>query len=224
MSENKTSNPVGHIGLIPDGGRRWAKTKGLDLYSAYQRTMQKLAEYVEVFFDYGVSAISIYFLSKQNFLRTNVELDALFSAETEFISLLADGMSDKLDCSVICAGDISRLPHKMRLKLETLSNRKRRPRTVFLCLAYDPMDELVRARLSGCSFESADEILSMLDVDQRIDLVIRSGGAVTLSNFLPIQAAYARLIFLEELFNDTSVRQYLDIIRNHEDRSLLFGN
>ena len=66
-------------------------------------------------------------------------------------------------------------------------------------------------------------MLAALWVPQEIDLVIRTGGARTLSHFLPLQTGYARLVFLDQLFNDTTSEQFLDIIKDHEERRFLFG-
>jgi len=60
-------------------------------------------------------------------------------------------------------------------------------------------------------------------VPEEVDLIVRSGGAETLSQFLPLQAAYARMAFLPSLFNDLTVGRVLDVVTEHERLTLLHG-
>ena len=94
---------------------------------------------------------------------------------------------------------------------------------MFLCLAYDPFDELCQAALKQRPWQSKQDVLRDLWVPKEIDLVLRTGGAITLSQFLPIQTSYSRIVFLEKLFNDTTVEEVLRFITDHEERELLYG-
>ena len=56
-----------------------------------------------------------------------------------------------------------------------------------------------------------------------VDLLIRTGGEMRLSNFLLYQSAYAELLFTDTLFPDFDKAHYLDAIREFQGRSRRFG-
>lgn len=60
-----------HIGLIPDGTRRWSKKNNINLYEAYLISMHKIVEYIDIFFRHGSKNVSIYLSSSQNFNRSS---------------------------------------------------------------------------------------------------------------------------------------------------------
>lgn len=215
---------VNHIGLIPDGGRRWARKMGVSLDEAYMISLKKCTEYVSSFFEYGVSNISVYMLSKKNLQRSKIDLDAVVQAESIFLETSVRQLTEKYYLNVVIAGDQNLLPGPLsNAAARSAIKENSRSRTLSLCLAYDPFDELAMALSAAQNFYNGGSILKCLWVTEPLDLIIRSGGAMCLSDFLPIQSSYAQLIFLDKLFNDTTLREYKHIVEKQEKQNLLFG-
>lgn len=206
---------VRHLGIIPDGGRRWAKIHDVTLVRSYRLSMARLCEAAGVLFEHGLQTISIYLLSKANLKRSASEIDAISLAIADLLTELR-----RLGPAIGIAGDLSLVSEELRENVHraTVAN-PASPRRVNLCIAYDPTDEIRSARQEAGS----GDLLEHLWVVDPIDIVIRTGDAQTLSNFLPLQCAYARIVFRRELFNDLSVEQLINEVRHHEGQELLYG-
>ena len=206
---------VHHLGIIPDGGRRWAKIHGVSLVQSYRLSMARLCEAARELFQHGVQTISIYLLSKANLRRPVSEIDSIGLASADLLTGLR-----RLGPTIAVAGDLS-------LVGENLWENVRRAivaeptisRRINLCIAYDPADEI----RSASQVVGSGDVLDHLWVTTPIDLVVRTGDAQTLSNFLPLQCAYARIVFRSELFNDLSLEQLMSEVRHHEGQELLYG-
>ncbi|HEX8442412.1 MAG TPA: undecaprenyl diphosphate synthase family protein [Allosphingosinicella sp.] len=204
-----------HLGIIPDGGRRWARRSGVSLLDSYCLSMARLCEAAGTLFGAGVDEISIYLLSKANLRRSAAELDAISVA----IGQLLEGML-QLGPSIAAAGDLSLVRPELRTAVErAAATPPKTDRRTNLCIAHDPIDEVNAARRAS----DGGDLFRYLWVRTSVDLVVRTGGAQTLSNFLPLQCAYARIVFRDELFNDLSVDGLVDSVRGHERREWLYG-
>ncbi len=224
MDRSNALNPVGHLGIIPDGGRRWARANGVTFREAYDLSMKKIAEYMDVLFAGNVAALTLYLLSRQNLLRNREELDAVVGAEADFISTLLPSLIRHRDIQVTVAGTQSLLPPVLARAVDSLSTeRSSGTKRLFLLLAYDPFDEIIAAQKRGIRFVNESELLEGLWVNSKLDLIVRSGGAISLSDFVPLQAGYARIVFLNKLFNDTSIEDFLGPIRDQESRPAVKG-
>lgn len=216
------TNTVQHVGLIPDGGRRWAIEHDLPLVESYKISMGKLEECLDAFYANGVNSVCIYMLSKWNLARSASDLEAVGIAESLFVETVVPAIRERWSVKVQVAGNLEPVPQRLRESaVKVHSQSKHSGRNLWLCIGYDPFDELLQA-CTG-SWNSQDELLKALWVQQRLDLVIRTGGARTLSDFLPLQAGYAQLVFLDKLFNDTTASEFLAIIKTQEINKSRFG-
>lgn len=217
-------NKVSHLGIIPDGGRRWSRLKDVSLLESYKRSMDKLGEYLEAFYKWGIPLVSVYMLSKPNLSREAYELTPVIEAECSFLDKIVPALARGWNLSVRVAGKLDYIPDSLRTAAAKVTKEQSdTERKLYLCIAYDPFDELFEAIRTGVTWHSKEQLIQNLWVSDGIDLVIRTGGGVTLSQFLPLQCSYARLIFLKELFNDTTVDDFIRIIEDHEHLNLLFG-
>jgi undecaprenyl diphosphate synthase len=211
-----------HVGIIPDGGRRWAAINGCTLTAAYQHTCQKLENFVETLWQLHVDELSIYIASKENFRRPGNEVNAFIETTKEAFELQIAGLAQKHNLRVCVAGNKAGWPASLaeaaiHLENQTAANSNG---TLNLCVGYHPADEILYA-LQRASIP--EDFYNHLWVKKPIDLIIRSGGANVLSNFLPLQAGYSRLYFFNELSNDLKNEQIKQTIESYCNEVLKYG-
>lgn len=198
-----------HFGLIPDGARRWARRTNTDQRAAYRMTMDKITEYCRFSFSRGVTIISLYLASSDNLRqRESGDVHDFLEAETWLVTDLLPELARHHKTAVHLAGASDLLPTAYREAVRGLvcDSSANDQTHLYLCAGYDPLLELEAAYSEHCgSGLERDDFLSSLWVPYPLDFVIRTGGVRRLSNFLPLQAGYAEIKFLDELFLDTSL-------------------
>jgi len=214
-------NPT-HIGIIPDGTRRWALRERRPLIDAYTLMMQKLINIIDYLFDQKFKSISIYLSSDQNFKRPNDEILAVCTAESILCNEYLPTVVETHNTQVLIAGTLDRLPTFFKeslLNINELSLSKTKTR-LYLCVAYNPIEEIVQACKKS---KKMDKLPNNLWVFEPMNIVVRSSGDNTLSNFLPLQAAYSRLYFIPKYFNDLAVEDFQAVLHNYQSLNLRYG-
>lgn len=202
-----------HVGLIPDGLRRWADQHGTTLTEAYLRGAEKVVEIILALQRNDVQTVSVYNLSRANLARQDAELAAVYTASIHFFTTLIPAHFDSAACSVRLHGNRKLLPQNYLAAAHGLE----RSMTgddfqINVLSAYDAGDELRaahrRAQQEGCDINAAFEI-------GEVDLVIRTTPEPLLSGFLPLQSQYAQLIFLTTPLNDLEPRHIDDLVADY---------
>jgi len=211
---------VRHLGIIPDGSGRWASGRGKDLIFGYRVSVDKISDLMAEFFSaYGLE-LSIYLFSVANFRRQDWEIEALMRVAKEYISWLSEVQTER-KINVNIAGNRHMLPSYVNAAIARLTNDPDRLFTLNLLLAYDPLQELRQALKTRPAND--DDLIGSLWVKSPVDLVLRTGGAQTLSKFLPIQSAHSRIIFLNQVFNDLDAGDLMSHVHEHESLDLQYG-
>ena len=184
--------------------------------------MDLLAGFTSWLFDEGFDAISIYLSSLQNFRRKAHEITAMCDAEAVFCRDLLPNVIAKHGASTVVAGEVAVLPDTFKRTLRELQQSVTAPtaKRIYLCVAYCPIQEIRRATLRAGTREI---FVEHLDVPEPLDLVVRTGGSNLISNFLPLQAGFARLYFLEKLFNDVERKDLEGPIASVRGLTRLYG-
>lgn len=210
-----------HVGIIPDGTRRWAKKNNIELFDAYYKAMILLGDIIKFLFTQDVKIISLYFSSLQNFKRPDNEIDAFCDAEAFFCENTLKKLLDEYCFKVNIIGDRNYIPYKLLEKAEDIENKSKNNdiHEINLCIAYNPIIEIQDAIKSSTD----TNFLHNLQVKQPLDMVIRSSDANLLSNFLPLQSGFARLYFIDKLFNDISVKDIEFIINSFQKIERKYG-
>jgi len=194
----------------------------MPLRDAYDHAMNNLSCLLDSLYSEGVRAVSVYLSSAQNFRRTESEIAAFCDAEAGACERLFLPLATKFGLKVTTAGDLTKLTTtQMHCFCEIVSKTKTaRERALNLCIAYDPIDEINHA----LSLQRDNKFMPAgLWIPEPIDLVIRTGGANVLSNFLPLQTGFARLYFNDCLFNELTTEDCADILRRYRSVSRLYG-
>lgn len=211
-----------HIGLIPDGNRRWARNNKLQYPDAYKISMLRIVEFLKFWYAKEFKYISIYLLSKENLLRDRSDLDSVVKAEIDFIRNMLPDVCALLNCRVVHAGNKTILPSDMALAIDYISQKTlhNTQRTLFLLIGYNPIDEIN----SSIEYHDLPIDVSKLWVPMKVDIVIRTaGGVVPLSNFIPLQCGYSQIYILDKLFNDVTTEDYTEICNKATSTELLHG-
>lgn len=197
---------IKHLGLIPDGARRWARREGKSYVEGYKIAMDLLYEVLNFGFEQNIPIQSIYALSKENLKRSSTDLKAVYKAEEYFFHESLPKLSKVWHCNIFTAGDLSLLPPSYRVALskacEASQVHENATRKIYVLVAYNPLDEIINAISLS---QSVQEFRQHLWVKEDLDLVIRTGYGQLLSNFLPLQCGYAEFRFIPKLFNDITL-------------------
>ncbi|TIT25181.1 MAG: isoprenyl transferase [Mesorhizobium sp.] len=225
-----------HVAIIMDGNGRWAKARGLPRLAGHRAGVEALRKTVRAAPGLGISFLTVYAFSSENWSRPKSEVSDLMGLLKLFIRRdLAELHQSGVRIRVI--GDRAGLQPDIRGLLEeaetlTLSNEAL---TLVIAFNYGGRDEIVRtarklaAAVARGEMESeaitADSFASSLDTEGIPDpeLVIRTSGELRLSNFLLWQAAYSELVFLPCYWPDFSREHLSDALRDFAGRERRFG-
>jgi len=211
-----------HVGIIPDGSRRWARQAGVSLYESYVHAMRLLTEIIAFLFEAGVRIVSVYFSSSQNFERPEQEVDSFCRAETFFCKEFFPAVANRYRVRVKFCGDQSLVPQFLVDALKNLveGTRKFSGNELNICVAYNPIDELWDSMNRS---STPAEFINNLRITTPVDLIIRTGKANLISNFLPLQSGFARLYFPDKLFNELKLDDIAEIIDTFKEIERRYG-
>lgn len=201
-----------NIALIPDGARRYAQREGIDLETAYLHTSEHLVRLCEALSKRGLKNIHIYSFSIHNLKRAPTEVFACLNAGCEFIRMI-----NKAELNVQMHGDLMAIAntHPELARLCATCHGYFFPKfqtTIHLYIGYSLGHYL--ATLQN-TYVNQEELRSHL-LDTSIDLLVRTGGARTLSDFLPIELRYAQLYFMSPLFMDFGIGDLMAVCDEYE--------
>lgn len=211
-----------HLGLIPDGGRRWAAIQKVSLKKSYQTSGNLITDFLPELIKNNISELSIYLSSAYNFKRESVEIEAFVDEIKEAISNRLTSLSHQHQIYFKIVGRPQSQPGIFDMKDMNLHQIQtdKAVLKVNLCFQYDPFDELTHAIQAS---KNGSNLVNHLWIQRPLDLVIRSGGANLLSNFLPLQSAYARLYFSDKLFNDLVWNDIFTYIDHYKKLTKKYG-
>ena len=215
MSEAKLASAIQpfdvprHVAIIMDGNGRWAAARGLPRAEGHRRGVEALRRAVRAASDIGISVLTIFSFSSENWSRPPAEVRELMGLLKRFIRHdLADLHRSNVCVRVI--GERENLDPDIRSLLEEAEalTRANDQLTLVVAFNYGARQEIARAaqrlateiaagRLSPQAV-TADVLGHYLDAPDLPDpdLIIRTSGEQRLSNFLLWQAAYSELVFL----------------------------
>lgn len=214
---------INHVGLIPDGTGRWAKREGKTFQEGYLISSKKTLEFIDLAVQYSIRNISIYGSSIQNYKRTPERINAFSNAQRFFLENLLYPKAMKKKWRIRIIGNFNILPLDFQIFLENIQNKtsKYDSNIINFLIAYSPFEEITFALMNNHENKT---LIENLWVNEPLDLVIRTGNANLLSNFLPLQAGYARLYFIRKLFPNVIKSDYQKIINNFQKLNRKFGD
>ncbi|RUS86358.1 hypothetical protein EGW08_005876 [Elysia chlorotica] len=216
------SGPVPqHVAIIMDGNRRFAVKNSLEKCEGHVKGFDKLAETLEWCLDLGITEVTVYAFSIENFKRSPDEVNGLMElSRQKFAKLLEErNLIQEQEVCVRIIGDISLLPRDLQeLLAEAVNISANNKRAVLnVCFAYTARDDMCNA-MRELSIGVKDGLIRESDISENmlekclytshsrsVDLLIRTSGEVRLSDFLLWESAYSCLAFVKVLWPEFSV-------------------
>lgn len=221
---------INHIALIPDGNRRWAAQNGVDLKTAYSAGADSVFMFIESCINRDIQNITIWPLSQSNWQRSNEEIEIIINQFECFLGKI-ESLLHLHRIALVHAGRISKIEKefpRLAQKIHELVSITQDYASYKLYVAFDYSGDeeillAVRSLVSsGIVAEDIDIdiIRSELQINESVDLLIRTGGERRLSGFLPIQLAYSELYFCEQYLPDFSEEHINSAINSYDQRYL----
>lgn len=221
-----------HLVIIPDGNRRWARAHGLPEAEGHRKGAEVVETLMRQCRDWGVSVLTFWGFSTENWDRENEEVRYLMDLMAEFLKRnLAELRKDNVRFHHL--GRKDRIPPRLRSAIEDAEERTRDNRAYHLnlCLDYGGRDEIVRAvrRIiedglppEEVSEETLSEYLDTAGLPDP-DLIVRTSGEKRLSGILPYQSAYSEFAFVKEYFPDMTADILREVLMEFSGRQRRFG-
>jgi len=231
QKEIKLTKIPQHIAFICDGNRRWAENRGLPPLAGHQAGIKNFENMADWFIKHGVSTITFFIFSTENWNRTEDEVNFL-------MNLFCDVMEKNMDNAIKqniryrVIGSRDRLPKKLAKLCDDLEEKSAENTggTVVFALNYGGQDEIVRAvnaaiengqQVTKETFETFMDTGDLLPVD----LMVRTSNECRISNFLLWKLAYAELLFIPEHWPDlvASPELWQRVLEEYQKRDRRFG-
>lgn len=219
-----------------DGNRRWAKKQGLRAFYGHGQGVETVHRVIEFCLRKGISYLSLYTFSIENFRRAPDEIQYLFDL---LVRELNKGMKDFMEKGIRIrfVGDRTLFPEGVRPAIEQVekTTEKNQKLQVSLLFCYGGRQEIMAGVKSLIAAVKSGEI-NESELSEELfnshlwtsgmpepDLIIRTGGARRLSNFLLFQAAYSELYFIDCLWPELQFDDLEKAVAQYEDCQRNFG-
>lgn len=226
---NGLTNNIKHIAMIMDGNGRWAQKRGQKRTDGHEAGGVKVHEITQYCSDHGITHLTLYAFSTENWKRSAIEVHFLMKLMTRYLKQeLTFMIANNIRFETI--GDLSKLSKEFRSQIEH-TKQITAPHTgliQILALNYGARDEILRA-INALHSKNLVPTAELIDVHldtasfPPVDMMIRTGGDTRLSNFLLWQSAYAELFFTPTLWPDFSTEELADMIDDFHSRERRFG-
>ncbi len=225
-----------HIAIIMDGNGRWAKQRGEDRIIGHEKGVESVREVIEAAAEIGISYITLYAFSTENWNRPWAEVEALMELMVHSLTIERDRLI-KNNIRLRVMGDIDRLSTSVRESLDdTLEKTSAcNGMNLVVALSYSSRWEIVNA-VKSIAKEVKENNIDIQDIDDKLfenhlttsefpdpELLVRTSGELRISNFLLWQIAYSELYFTKTLWPDFGKEELYKAIIDYQKRERRFG-
>jgi undecaprenyl diphosphate synthase len=225
-----------HVALIMDGNGRWAQQRGFGRVEGHRRGKDAVRAVVETARRLGISYLSLYAFSTENWYRPREEVGALMGLLRRYLATELKKLM-KNEIRLVAIGNTRRLPPVVRqlLRRTVVATRDNAGMTVILAVSYGAREEITSAiraiaRRVQQGELTPDRITSDVVAGHLAtagipdpDLLIRTGGEMRVSNFLLWQLAYTEIYVTPTLWPDFREREFLEALAEFQERQRRFG-
>jgi len=225
-----------HVAVIMDGNGRWAKKNGLLRAIGHKKGVNSVRSTVEASVELGISVLTLYAFSTENWNRPKTEINALMEL---LVSSLNKEISTfkKHNIQLLMIGEKDTLPNNCRKKLDNVikETSENSGLKLVIALSYSSKLEIINS-IKNIAQKAANKTIQVDDINEDYfsnelytadypdpDLLIRTSGEYRISNFLLWQIAYAELYFSTKLWPDFNKNDFLEAIIEYQSRERRFG-
>ena len=220
-----------HVALIMDGNGRWATRRGLPRVAGHQAGADAVRRTVEAAPDLGISVLTLYAFSADNWQRPRREVEALMQLFRRFLHReTAACLENGVRLNIIGRRDRLDLPLRMAIERAELVTRESSRLLLRVAVDYSARSAITAAAeaiLPGASREDFRRGLARVTHGVAgvgdVDLLIRTGAERRLSDFMLWEAAYAELYFTDIMWPDFGAADLALAIEHFHTRERRFG-
>jgi len=238
-NDNSTENAMipTHVAVIMDGNGRWAETRALPRHAGHRSGVRSVREIVETAAKRGVSYLTLFAFSSENWKRPAEEVSRLMSLFLEALQREVDDLH-RNNVRLTFIGAREELQAGLIRKISTAEEKTRNNTglNLIVAVAYGGRWDIVTAA-KNLATKVLNQELSVADIDDTKlagelalagvpdpDLLIRTGGEQRVSNFLLWNLAYAELWFCDSLWPEFGERQFDEALSFYASRQRRYGH
>ncbi|MBR3673234.1 MAG: isoprenyl transferase [Clostridia bacterium] len=233
---DEIANMPQHIAIIMDGNRRWAKEKGIETKEGHKAGAENLENIAKYCNDIGIKYLTVYAFSTENWKRSKEEVSALMLLLKNYLKRFSKN-ANKENIRIKILGDISNLEDGLKKSIEEAVERTKNGTGLTLNIAfnYGGRNEITNA-VKKIALKVKNNELNIEDINEDLvaqnmytedqpdpDLLIRPGGELRTSNFLPWQLVYSEFYFTDKYWPDFKNEDLLEAIQTFNKRNRKFG-
>jgi len=219
-----------------DGNGRWAQQRSLPRIAGHRQGVESVREVVRACRETGISVLTLYAFSKDNWNRPKWEVKALMQLLSRYLkSEIGELIKNGIALRVI--GDIEKLPENLQSQLKKAFEQTKENQAMVLnvALSYSGRAEILMA-VRKIVESIRNKTLSVEDISEKTfesflythdlpdpDLLIRTSGEYRLSDFLIYQMAYTEIYVTPTLWPDFRKKHLLSAIQEFKKRERRFG-
>ena len=225
-----------HIAVIMDGNGRWAKQRGLPVVQGHKKGADTLVEIAKAAKEAGVKYMTVYAFSTENWQRSENEVTQLMDLLRQYLDQGFKELEEN-DVKIMFVGERYMLAADIAEKMAKIEQKTANNGAVTLCVAlsYGGRQEIVAAA-KQLARQVQNGTLAPEDIDSDVfaqylytagipdpDLMIRTGGELRISNYLPWQLSYSEFYFSDTLWPDFTKKELVKIIEEYNKRERRYG-
>lgn len=232
--ENENRIPV-HVSIIMDGNGRWAREQGHERIFGHKKGVETVRVVAEAAAEAGVTYLSLYAFSEENWGRPKEEVDFLMhlmmdSIASEVEMLMKNGVRFRV------LGNLARLPEALQQGIAALEERTRENTALDLILfvSYSGKWDIFQAAKKFAAEHSGEDIDKITDMSAFSkylvtdgipdpDLIIRTSGEERISNYLLWQGAYSELLFVKKMWPEFGKEDFTAALAEFASRDRRYG-
>ncbi len=207
-----------HIGIIPDGNRRWAQSMGLEKQDGYEHGLDPGLQALKLAQEYGINEITYYGFTTDNCKRPRNQIDAFIKSCIDAVNLIAD---ENVSLLVTGNTDSAMFPKEL-LKYTKRTNIGNGGTRVNFLVNYGWDWDISGINPESSGRKDIMDNLRSWDIS-RIDLILRWGGRKRLSGFLPVQSVYSDIYTIDDMWPDFRPEQFHNAMKWYSTQDVTLG-
>jgi len=231
-----TASLPSHLAVIMDGNGRWAQKKFLNRVKGHEKGADTVRMVVRSCREIGISFLTLYAFSTENWQRPKTEVAALMMLLKKFlVSERQEMVVNNIRFGVI--GEQERLPDEVQKEIQRTKDatRSNEGMRLNLALSYGARSEILMAtKLIAKEVQSGHLAVDAITQDTIAahlytadipdpELLIRTSGEMRISNFLLWQIAYSEIAVTDTLWPDFTRDELIRILKEYQGRERRFG-